>query len=152
VREAVAGADVWVSAIPTVYLRATLERARPLLAGPGVPPVVSLSKGLENNTFLRPTEILAEVLGAADVAGLGGPSHAEEVSRGQPTSVVAASADFELAQQVQRWFSTERFRVYTNLDPVGVELGGALKNIIGIAAGISEGLGFGDNARAALLT
>jgi glycerol-3-phosphate dehydrogenase (NAD(P)+) len=157
VRSAAAGADLLVAAIPTVYLRATLERARLDLpfGGPGQqdwPPVLSLAKGLENGTFLRPTEILTAVLGAARVAVLSGPSHAEEVSRGLPTSVVAASTDFELARWVQHRFNTERFRVYTNLDPVGVELGGALKNVLGIAAGISEGLGFGDNALSALLT
>jgi glycerol-3-phosphate dehydrogenase (NAD(P)+) len=139
-----------VSAIPTVYLRATLERIAPLVrAGP---PVLSLSKGVENTTFLRPSEILAQVLGVERVAVLSGPSHAEETSRGYPTSVVVASADVELARWIQLRFSTDRFRVYTNLDTVGVELGGALKNIIGIASGISEGLGFGDNAKAALLT
>jgi glycerol-3-phosphate dehydrogenase (NAD(P)+) len=85
------------------------------------------------------------------VAVLSGPSHAEEVSRGLPASVVAASTDLDLARWVQQRFSTDRFRVYTNLDVVGVELGGALKNVIGIAAGIGEGLGFGDNAKSALL-
>jgi glycerol-3-phosphate dehydrogenase (NAD(P)+) len=113
---------------------------------------LSLSKGVENTTFLRPSEILAQVLGVERVAVLSGPSHAEETSRGYPTSVVVASADVELARWIQLRFSTDRFRVYTNLDTVGVELGGALKNIIGIASGISEGLGFGDNAKAALLT
>src|SRR6516225_9326766 len=90
--------------------------------------------------------------GVAQTAVLSGPSHAEEVSRGLPTSVVVASQDVELARWVQQRFTTERFRVYTNLDPVGVELGGALKNIIGVAAGISDGLGLGDNAKAALMT
>jgi glycerol-3-phosphate dehydrogenase (NAD(P)+) len=157
VARAVEGADLWVAAVPTVYLRATLERARPALrfGGPGQPPwppVLSLAKGLENETFLRPTEVLAQVLGVGRLAVLSGPSHAEEVSRGLPTSVVAASADYELARAVQRWFSTERFRVYTNLDPVGVELAGALKNVMGLAAGICDGLGLGDNAKSALLT
>jgi glycerol-3-phosphate dehydrogenase (NAD(P)+) len=86
------------------------------------------------------------------VAVLSGPSHAEEVSRGLPTSVVVAGDDLETARWVQGHFGTDRFRVYTNLDPVGVELAGALKNVIGIAAGISDGLGFGDNAKSALLT
>src|SRR5262249_53703543 len=81
-----------------------------------------------------------------------GPSHAEEVSRGLPTSVTAASTDYELAREVQRYFRGDRFRVYTNLDPIGVELGGALKNVIGLAAGACDGLGYGDNARAGLLT
>ncbi len=150
IRRAVADADLWVSAIPTVYLRPTLEGIA-LLVRPG-PPVLSLAKGVENTTFLRPSEILTQLLGIERVAVLSGPSHAEEMSRGCPTSVVVASPDVELARSIQAWFSTDRFRVYTNLDTVGVELGGALKNIIGIASGISEGLGFGDNAKAALLT
>src|SRR5260370_39708898 len=114
--------------------------------------MLSLSKGVENTTFLRPSEILAQVLGVERVAVLSGPSHAEEMSRGYPTSVVVASQDVELARWIQARFSTDRFRGYTNLDTVGVELGGALKNIIGIASGLNEGLGFGDNAKAALLT
>lgn len=150
VRRAVDGADLWVAAIPTVYLRETLSRVAADLRPE--PPVLSLAKGIENDSFLRPTEILAQLLGVRHVAVLSGPSHAEEVSRGLPTSVVAASHDLELARWVQERFSTDRFRVYTNLDPVGVELAGALKNVVGIAAGISDGLGFGDNAKAALLT
>jgi glycerol-3-phosphate dehydrogenase (NAD(P)+) len=149
---AVSGADVWVSAIPTVYLRPTLQRIRAEWTNRAVPPVISLTKGIENGTFLRPSEILGEVLGADRVVILSGPSHAEEVSRGMPTSVTAASTDYELARDVQRYFRGDRFRVYTNLDPIGVELGGALKNVIGIAAGACDGLGYGDNARAALLT
>jgi glycerol-3-phosphate dehydrogenase (NAD(P)+) len=150
IQEAVDGADLLVTGIPTVYLRATLERV--VGAIPAGRPVLSLAKGVEIGTFSRPTEILEQVLGPRPIAVLSGPSHAEEVSRGQPTSVVAASADLDLARWVQQHFSTDRFRVYTNLDVTGVELAGALKNIIGIAAGIGEGLGFGDNAKAALLT
>jgi glycerol-3-phosphate dehydrogenase (NAD(P)+) len=150
VRQAVAGAELLIAAIPTVYLRATLQRIAPELHGDW--PVLSLAKGLENETFLRPTEILRQVLGVHHVAVLSGPSHAEEVSRGLPTTVVAASSDPELARWIQLRFGTDRFRVYTNLDVIGVELGGALKNVIGIAAGISDGLGLGDNAKAALLT
>jgi glycerol-3-phosphate dehydrogenase (NAD(P)+) len=150
VARAVEGADLWVAAIPTAYLRPTLARVAAAVR-PG-PPVLSLTKGVENGTFLRPTEVVSEVLGVDRVAVLSGPSHAEEVSRGLPTSVVAASRDPELARQVQAGFGTDRFRVYTNRDPVGVELGGALKNVIGLAAGISDGLRFGDNAKAALLT
>src|SRR5262249_53073626 len=145
--------DVWVSAIPTVYLRPTLTRLREELgAQVAAPPVVSLSKGIERHTFRRPSEIIAEVLGTTDVVVLSGPSHAEQVSRGMPTSVVAASADQELALRVQRHFRGERFRVYTNADPVGVEIGGALKNVIGLAAGTCDGLGYGDNALSALIT
>ncbi len=150
IRRAVEGADLWVAAIPTVYLRATLTQVLPLLRPRA--PVLSLAKGLENGSFLRPSQILEEVLKVERVAVLSGPSHAEEVARGLPTSVVAASSDPDLARRVQHWFSTDRFRVYTNLDPVGVELGGALKNVIGLAAGICEGLGLGDNARSALMT
>ncbi len=147
---AVESADLWVAAVPTVYLRETFSRiADQVKAGP---PILSLAKGLEIGTFLRPSEILAEVLGVDQVAVLSGPSHAEEVSRGQPTSVVVAGRDIQLIRWIQQRFSTDRFRVYTNLDPIGVELGGALKNVIGIAAGISDGLGFGDNTRAALMT
>ncbi|HZU36596.1 MAG TPA: NAD(P)H-dependent glycerol-3-phosphate dehydrogenase [Gemmataceae bacterium] len=147
---AVAGADLWIMAIPTVYLRATLSRIAPALQADC--PVLSLAKGLENDTFERPTQIIREVLGSKHVAVLSGPSHAEEVSRGLPTTVVAASEEPELADWIQERFSTDRFRVYTNPDLLGVELAGALKNVIGIAAGIGDGLGFGDNAKAALLT
>jgi glycerol-3-phosphate dehydrogenase (NAD(P)+) len=150
IARAVHGADLWVAAVPTVYLRGTLERIASVVR-PG-PPVLSLAKGVENATFLRPTEIVTEVLGVEQVAVLSGPSHAEEVSRGLPTSVVAAGRDIELVRWIQQRFNTDRFRVYTNLDPVGVELGGALKNVIGLAAGISSGLGFGDNTLSALMT
>lgn len=150
VAKAVEHADIGVMAIPTVYLRATLQRIAPAI--PRELPLVSLAKGLENDTFLRPTEILRQILGNSHLAVLSGPSHAEEVCRGMPTTVVAASHDLALARWVQQRFSTDRFRVYTNLDVIGVEMGGALKNVIGIAAGISDGLGLGDNAKAALLT
>lgn len=148
--EAVAGADCWVSAIPTAYLRDTLTRFAGLCGANT--PVVSLTKGLEIATFRRPSEIIGEVLGTENVAVLSGPSHAEEVARGMPTSVVVAASDAALAARAQRWFGTDRFRVYTNGDLVGVELAGALKNVVGIAAGVCDGLGFGDNAKAALLT
>lgn len=148
--EAVDGADCWVSAIPTAYLRATLSRFATLRAHDT--PVVSLTKGLEIATFRRPSEIIGEVLQTENVAVLSGPSHAEEVARGMPTSVVVAATDGVLAARVQQQFGTDRFRVYTNGDLIGVELAGALKNVIGIAAGVCDGLGFGDNAKAALLT
>lgn len=150
VREAVAPLDLGIIAIPTVYLRQTLQALKDHL--PADIPLLSLSKGIENETFRRPTEILHELFGSERLAVLSGPSHAEEVSRGLPTTVVVASEDLDLARSIQKLFSTERFRVYTNLDVIGVELGGALKNVVGIAAGIGDGLGFGDNAKAALLT
>jgi len=150
IREAVAGVEMLVAAVPTAYLRATLTR----IAGeiPKSTPLLSLVKGLEVHTFRRPTEIAFETLGPRPVAALSGPSHAEEVARGLPTTLVAASQDLDLARWVQQCCSTERVRVYTNLDLVGVELAGALKNVIGIAAGINDGLGLGDNSKSALLT
>ena len=148
--EAVADAELLVAAIPTKYLRATLEGIASSLGDNQ--PVVSVIKGLETETFLRPSEIITDVLGSRAVAALCGPSHAEEISRRLPASVVAASGDIALAKRVQEIFSTERFRVYTNPDIIGVELAGALKNIMAIAAGICDGLGFGDNAKSALLT
>jgi glycerol-3-phosphate dehydrogenase (NAD(P)+) len=147
---AIGDADLWIVAIPTVYLRATLEPRAAALQE--TKPVLSLAKGIENGTFLRPTEIICQVLGPRQVAVLSGPSHAEEVSRGLPTTVVAAGDDWPVISWIQQAFNTDRFRVYTNHDLLGVELAGALKNIVGIAAGISDGLGFGDNAKSALLT
>ncbi|HEX3152225.1 MAG TPA: NAD(P)H-dependent glycerol-3-phosphate dehydrogenase [Gemmataceae bacterium] len=147
---AIADAELWVSAIPTIHLRTTLTRFA-ALNGRDVP-IVSLTKGIELATFRRPSEIIAEVLGSDRVAALSGPSHAEEVARGMPTSVVVAGSDSALTAWIQSLFITDRFRVYTNPDLVGVELAGALKNVIGIAAGICDGLGFGDNAKSALLT
>ncbi|MGL6097261.1 MAG: NAD(P)H-dependent glycerol-3-phosphate dehydrogenase [Fimbriiglobus sp.] len=148
--EATDAADGWVVAVPTAFLRGAADRLAPF-AKPDVP-VVSLTKGIESDTFLRPSEILGRVLGANRVVVLSGPSHAEEVARGSPTSVVAASPDGALAGWIQDHLGGERLRVYTNTDLVGVELAGALKNVIGIAAGICDGLGFGDNAKAAMLT
>ena len=147
---AVAGADLLVAAIPTKYLRAALTGIAPHLTDDR--PVVSVVKGLENDTFQRPSEIIAEVLGHRAVVALGGPSHAEEIARRLPASVVAASGDIALARRVQAMFATDRFRVYSNLDIIGVELAGALKNVIAIAAGICDGLEYGDNAKSALMT
>jgi len=142
--------DLGVVAVPTQYLRRWLEALKPHLEA--LPAAVSGAKGIENETLRRPTEIVREVLNPASVAVLSGPSHAEEVSRGLPTTVVAASADAALSKRIQEGFSTECFRVYTSSDALGVELAGALKNVIAIAAGICDGLGFGDNSKAALLT
>ncbi len=150
IEEAVKGADFLVASIPTKYLRQSLEGLAHALNKDR--PVISVIKGLENETLMRPSEIIADVLGQRAVVTLGGPSHAEEIARRLPASVVAASGDIALAKQVQALFSTDRFRVYTNSDIVGVELAGALKNVIAIAAGICDGQGYGDNAKSALLT
>lgn len=140
-----------VSAVPTQFVAATFSATVACRIGPKVP-VVSVSKGVEIGTFRRPTQVIASFLPRHPLAVLSGPSHAEEVARGLPTSVVAASSDDALARAVQALFNSERFRVYSSADPVGVEIAGALKNVIAIAAGISDGLGFGDNAKSALLT
>jgi glycerol-3-phosphate dehydrogenase (NAD(P)+) len=119
--------------------------------------IVSATKGIENETYKRMTEVAAEVIGGASavpprIAALSGPSFAKEVARGDPTAITVASTDAELAATVQREFSDGLFRIYTNDDVVGVELGGSLKNVIAIAAGVVEGLGLGHNSAAALIT
>jgi glycerol-3-phosphate dehydrogenase (NAD(P)+) len=150
ISEVVDGAELIVAAIPTRFLRDTLTP----LAGqiPAGLPAVSVAKGLEIGTLMRPSQIILDVLGPREVAALGGPSHAEEIARRMPAGVVAASSNRLLAERVQNLFSTDRFRVYTNADIVGVELAGAIKNVIAIAAGICDGLGFGDNAKSGLVT
>lgn len=150
VAEAADGARFLVAAIPSKFLRAALTAIAGRLADDC--PVISVIKGLELDTFLRPSEIIAEVLGPRAVVALGGPSHAEEIARRLPASVVAAGDDLALARDVQEMFTTDRFRVYTNPDITGVELAGALKNVIAIAAGICDGLDYGDNAKSALMT
>ena len=144
------GAELAFSAVPTQFLRTVAQRFEDAL--PGNVPLVSATKGLEIETLHRPSEILAEVLGERPICVLTGPSHAEEVARYKPTTVVAACADPSLAAFVQASLTSDSFRVYTSDDMVGAELGGALKNVIAIAAGISDGLELGDNAKAALLT
>jgi len=148
--EAVDSAHCWVTAIPTAYLRGTLAQLADVRKADV--PVVSLTKGLEIASFRRPSEIIGELLKTDNIAVLSGPSHAEEVACGMPTSLVVSAADGGLGTWVQHQFGTDRFRIYTNGDLIGVELAGALKNVIGIAAGVCDGLGFGDNAKAALLT
>ena len=147
---AVEKADVLVAAIPTAYLRQALTDIADKL--PSGIPVISTIKGLENDTFARPSQIITSVLGARPVAVLSGPCHAEEAARRLPASVVIASDDLALAELGQKLFNTERFRVYTNRDLIGVELAAALKNVIAIAAGICDGLRYGDNAKSALIT
>jgi glycerol-3-phosphate dehydrogenase (NAD(P)+) len=148
--EASRGAELALSVVPTQFLRKVAETFEDALEG--AVPIVSATKGIEIETFRTPSEILGEVLGHRATAVLSGPSHAEEVALGLPASVVTASSDEALARRVQATLSSETFRVYTHRDPKGAELGGALKNVIAIAAGISDGLGLGDNAKAALLT
>lgn len=150
IRQAAAGADFLFVAIPSQYLRLALSPIAEELKAPI--PAISVVKGIENETFLRPSEIIQDVLGPRPVIALVGPSHAEEIGRRMPASVVAACEDPAIAKQVQDLISTDRFRVYTNTDLIGAELAGALKNVIAIAAGICDGLGYGDNAKSALIT
>ena len=140
-----------VLATPSFAVRATARRVAPLLA-PGTV-IVSVAKGIEKDTNLRLTQIIEEETGGKfPVVALSGPSHAEEVGRRVPTGVVAACRDMEAAQYVQDVFMSPRFRVYTNTDVVGVELGAALKNVLALCCGISDGMGLGDNTKALLMT
>lgn len=149
--EAIAGADILVSVMPSQHCRQLFERMRPHLRPETI--IVSATKGLEEGSLLRMTEVIAQVVkGGQGIAALSGPSFALEAARGDPTAIAIASQDAALARRVQKEFSSANFRVYTNDDPVGVELGGALKNTIAIAAGVSAGLGLGHNSMAALIT
>jgi len=144
------GADLIVSAVPCQYIRRVWEEI-----GKHYPrgiPVTSVSKGIENGTLLRPTQIITDVVGAAPMIALSGPSIAAELARCMPATVVAASEHEPLAKLVQETFSSEWFRIYTNADLLGVELAAATKNIIALAAGVLDGLKAGDNAKAALLS
>lgn len=143
-------AELLVCAVPTQFIRSVFSRLRDTFI-PSVP-IVSVAKGIEQNMLLRCTQILTDIFGKIPVAALSGPSHAEEVARSIPTAVVVAGENHKLAQTVQDIFMSPSFRVYTHSDLVGVELGGALKNIIALAAGMCDGLGFGDNTKSALLT
>jgi glycerol-3-phosphate dehydrogenase (NAD(P)+) len=154
--EALEAAEIVVSVMPSHHTRKIFETMRPHLRSEML--FVSATKGIENDSLLRMTEVITEVLGKqragfrARIGAVSGPSFAREVAKGDPTAVTIASTDHELAATVQREFSDPRFRVYTNDDVVGVELGGALKNIIAIAAGILFGQELGHNTVAALIT
>jgi glycerol-3-phosphate dehydrogenase (NAD(P)+) len=148
-------ADIVLTVMPSHHARKLFQQMVPMLRPETL--IVSATKGIENETFKRMTEVAAEVIGGASgsspmIAALSGPSFAKEVARGDPTAITVASTDAELAATVQREFSDGLFRIYTNDDVVGVELGGSLKNVIAIAAGVVEGLGLGHNSAAALIT
>ena len=148
--EAIENKEIIVLAVPSQYMRSVLTRLTPYKLSGKV--FMSVTKGIENKTLKRMSEIAHELLGRIDICVLSGPSIAHEVAQGSPTTLVASSGNLALAKEIQDVFITDRFRVYTNSDIAGVELGGSLKNIIAIAAGISDSLGFGTNAKAALLT
>ncbi len=143
-------ADLVVLAVPSKYYRPVVQQFAPHLAN--TPLLVSVTKGLDTQTHHRMSVTAEEILGGAPVIALSGPSHAEEVALGVPSAIVAACVDHERAVAAQDIFNAPAFRVYTSDDIVGVELGGALKNVIAIAAGISDGIGYGDNTKAALIT
>jgi len=153
--EALDGAQIVMSVMPSQHCRPLFEKMRPHLPPQAL--IVSATKGLEEGSLLRMTEIITQILATSSAAAprvgaLSGPTFAVEVARGDPTAITIASQDAELARIVQDEFSDPTFRVYTNTDVVGVELGGALKNIIAIAAGVCHGLGLGHNSVAALIT
>jgi glycerol-3-phosphate dehydrogenase (NAD(P)+) len=148
---AVAGADLVLLAAPSQYLRGLLDKLAPIgLADQAI--VVNVAKGIEVGTLLRMSEVVEEKLGRVRYAALSGPSHAEEVARGIPTAVVAASRDASIYEAVQEIFINDFMRVYSSYDVTGVELGGALKNVLALAAGVCDGMGFGDNTKAAMMT
>jgi len=149
--KAMASARLIVSAVPCQFIRSVWQRLKAHV--PSAVPIVSVTKGIENGTLLRPSEILTDVLGPAHhIAALSGPTIADEVAGKMPATASVASADAALAKKVQETFTTSYFRVYTNDDILGVELAGAVKNVIAIAAGIIDGVGAGDNAKAALVS
>ncbi|ATU27206.1 MULTISPECIES: NAD(P)H-dependent glycerol-3-phosphate dehydrogenase [Bacillus] len=151
--EALKGADFIIVAVPTKAIREVLKKALPYIPKQSI--FVHVSKGIEPDSLLRISELMEEELPEEyrkDIVVLSGPSHAEEVGLRHPTTVTSSSKNIKAAEAVQDLFMNQHFRVYTNPDMIGVEIGGALKNIIALAAGITDGLGYGDNAKAALIT
>jgi glycerol-3-phosphate dehydrogenase (NAD(P)+) len=146
--ECVPNADILVFCIPSKFIRDVAKKVAPYASDQLI---INTGKGLEDHTFKRPSEVLEEELGRT-ITVLSGPSHAEEVALSMPTTVTASSTDINFANKAQKLLSNKDFRIYTNSDVIGCELGGALKNIIALSAGICDGLGFGDNTKAALMT
>ena len=148
--DAVSGADVVVMGVPSHGFRSVLEEAAPFVR-PWVP-VVSLSKGLERGTLLRMSEVVGQVLPGHPVAVLTGPNLAREIMDGQPAASVVATTDEVIGRELQRIFTNDHLRVYTNHDLIGCEIAGVVKNVLAIASGMADGMGFGDNTRATLVT
>lgn len=148
--KAVKGKELLVMAVASPYIRSTAGQLQPLMAAGQL--IVNVAKGLEETTLMTMSRIIEEAAPQARVAVLSGPSHAEEVGRGIPTTIVVGSSDTATAQYLQNVFMNEVFRVYISNDVQGIELGAALKNVVALAAGIADGLGYGDNTKAALIT
>jgi len=149
-REAMAEKDILVLAVPSVFIRSTAARMREYLRYGQI--VINVSKGIEESSLKTMSQVIEEEIPNAEVAVLSGPSHAEEVSRGIPTTCVAGAHRKKTADYIQSVFMSPVFRVYTSPDMLGIEVGAALKNVIALAAGIADGLGYGDNTKAALIT
>ena len=147
---AVVGQDLLVLAVPSIFTRSTAKAMAPYVTEGQV--IVCVAKGIEDDTLMTITEVVEDEIPVADVCVLCGPSHAEEVGVGLPTTVVAGAKTRKIAEFVQDTFMNETFRVYTSPDVLGMELGGSLKNVIALAAGMADGLGYGDNTKAALIT
>ncbi|MBO4281276.1 MAG: NAD(P)-dependent glycerol-3-phosphate dehydrogenase [Lachnospiraceae bacterium] len=149
-KEACKKKDLIVFAVASPYVRSTAELCKPLLPKGQI--IVNVAKGIEESTLMTLTEVLHDVLPDAETAVLSGPSHAEEVGKDIPTAVVVGAKSHETATMIQDTFMNDYFRIYTSPDVIGIELGGSLKNVIALAAGVVDGLGLGDNTRAALMT
>ena len=149
-KEALTDKDIVVMAVPSIFVRSTAKKMAEVISGS--PIIVNVAKGIEEDTLMTLTDIIKEELPEYQVAVLSGPSHAEEVGRKIPTTCVVGSSDKETCEILQDVFMNQVFRVYTSSDVLGIELGGALKNVIALAAGINDGLGYGDNSKAALMT
>ena len=149
-KEAVEGKDLLVMAVASSYTRATAHRLSALVENRQK--IVNVAKGIEEHTLMTLSEIIEEEIPQADVAVMSGPSHAEEVGRGIPTTIVVGAKSKKTAEYIQNLFMNQVFRVYISPDILGMELGGALKNVVALAAGIADGLGYGDNTKAALIT
>ena len=147
---AVVGQDLLVLAVPSIFTRSTAKAMAPYVTEGQI--IVCVAKGIEDETLMTITEVVEDEIPVADVCVLCGPSHAEEVGVGLPTTVVAGAKTRKTAELVQDTFMNETFRVYTSPDVLGMELGGSLKNVIALAAGMADGLGYGDNTKAALIT
>jgi glycerol-3-phosphate dehydrogenase (NAD(P)+) len=149
-KQAVSGMEALVLAVPSMYTRQTAHSMAPYVSDRQL--IISVAKGIEEDTLLRLSQIIEQEIPQSVAAVLCGPSHAEEVGRGMPSALVAGAKDKKTAERVQHYFMNEAFRVYTSPDIIGMEVGASLKNVIALAAGMADGLGYGDNTKAALIT